>query len=113
MVFLSSLVSALSYEIVRSSIVGVEDVSCATFLSAIVSSYEGITRPVYWVQVEGIEIMSLSVAFMSKKSIQFISRNPHSLAIEGLPDSVVEIVGLQVNTVIVLVYGNQYHNQVI
>lgn len=47
MVFLSSLVSALSYEIVRSSIVGVEDVSCATFLSDIVSSYEGITRPVY------------------------------------------------------------------
>ena len=64
MVFLSSLVSALSYDIVRSSIVGVEDVRDATVLSAI--EFYIRVLPVYTVQVVATAVISLSVAFMSK-----------------------------------------------
>lgn len=60
--------------------------------------------------VEAIEIISLSVAFIKRESTQFISRNPHSFAIEGLPVSVVVIDVLHVK-IISLLYENESHNQ--
>ena len=74
-------------------------------------------------QVKGVHITSdminLSVQFIRRKSIQFIRRNDFvvicclqvkTVETVDLPDSVVEIVGLQVK-IIDLVYENHYHNQ--
>lgn len=67
-----------------------------------------MTRPVSCVPVV-IEIISLSNEFIRRKSLEFIRRNDSvticSLQVKtvetvDLPDSVVEIVVLQVNTVI-------------